>query len=275
MTRIALIDGDILPYKIGFVTQVTEYFTEDGECHSTPGRAKKHIQTMRENGDEDFPDTVDAITEAEPVPHALRLVKNLLSGAKTATKADELRIFLSGDTNFRDKVATIQPYKGNRTSNKPLHWATIRKYLIEVHGAEVTKGYEADDALGIHSGEDRILCTIDKDLDMIPGEHYNWDKNLLYTISEQQGLYNFYNQLLKGDAIDNIQGCPGIGEKTAAIILNGLTTEEEMFRAVYEVYKKRIVNFDPYDAMVENGTLLYILRDPRFNWVPLLRREDL
>lgn len=64
--------------------------------------------------------------------------------------------------------------------------------------------------------EKTVICTKDKDLDMISGLHYNWTKDKEpYEVSEQQALKAFYSQLLTGDRVDNIQGIKGIGNKKA------------------------------------------------------------
>jgi len=265
-----LIDGDILPYKCGFACQETTYETDDGEQHATPTAAKKHIADMIAAGTEITP-AIKATTEAEPLSHALKLVKNLLLRVEKRTGISDRRIFLSGDTNYRVEAATILPYKGNRKQPKPLHWEAIRRYLIDNCDAEITVGIEADDALGINQTDDTIICTIDKDLDMVPGTHYNWDKDLLYEVSPKKGIYNFYHQLLTGDPTDNIPGLPGIGTKKANMILNGLTTEQEYYNAALEEYRKGYPD-NPYGSLLEMGWLLWIQREAGKMWYPPLPR---
>lgn len=264
-----LIDGDILPYKCGFACQETTYETDDGEVHATPTAAKKHIAGMKDAGTP-ITDEIKSYVEAEPLSHALKLVKNLLLRVETRTGISDRRIFLTGDTNYREEAATILPYKGNRTQPKPLHWKAIRKYLIDKCDAEITDGNEADDALGIYQTDDTIICTIDKDLDMIPGTHYNWDKDIIYEISTQDSIYNFYHQLLTGDSVDNIPGIPGIGDKRADMILNGLTTEEEYYEAALEQYGKKYPN--AFEALLENAWLLWIQQEPNQLWYPPTER---
>ena len=268
-----LIDGDILPYKCGFATQETTYETVDGEVHATPTAAKKHILNMTKIGTPLPDDTVTSCVEAEPLSHALKLVKNLLLRVETRTGIKARRIFLTGDTNYRTEAATIAPYKGNRTQPKPLHWKAIRRYLIDKCDAEITDGNEADDALGIYQTDDTIICTIDKDLDMVPGTHYNWDKDIIYDVSPEQGVYNFYHQLLTGDSTDNIPGIPGIGAKRADLILNGLGSEEEFYLAALEAYGKKYDH--PFEALLENAWLLWIQREPNELWYPPILRKTL
>jgi len=55
-------------------------------------------------------------------------------------------IILSGPGNFRDSIATIKPYKGNRDpTHIPVHYSAIRQYMIDQYCAVVIHGREADD----------------------------------------------------------------------------------------------------------------------------------
>jgi len=260
--KTTLVDADILLYSCGFAAEESVYETEDGEVHATPTQAKKWIEA------EGISSEIIKRTEAEAVSHPLRLAKNLLLRVKEATDADELRLFLTGSKNFRVDIATIKPYKGNRPDSKPLHYQAIKDYLIGKWGAEVTTGYEADDALGIHQTDDTCIASIDKDLNCIPGEHYNWNHDKLYHVDEIEATRNFYHQLLTGDSTDNIQGIPGVGEKGAIKKLKGLVSEEDLYwRALHE-YTYCNKYDKPYDAMVENGKLLYIMREDGKQWEP-------
>ena len=257
----ALVDGDIPPYKIGYSVEQSSYETLDGEIHATPGAAKKHCKEKGLDVDE-----IKKYTEAEPLSHALRLVNNLLLRVKQRTGADKVTEFLSGKTNYRDKIATIQPYKGNRPKGKPLHYEAIRKHLRDKFGAITTVDCEADDALSINSGPGTVICTIDKDLNMVPGKHYNWDTDILYDVTEMEGMRSFYTQLLTGDQVDNIRGIPGIGPVKAEKILHGLVCEEDLYKAVSECYQTR-------DELVENARLLWMQTKPGELWLPPNERK--
>ena len=144
-------------------------------------------------------------------------------------------MFLTGKNNFRKRINP--QYKANRKDTiPPIYLQQCRDFLIQEWNAEVSEGCEADDELGIAQGESTILCTLDKDLDMIPGLHYNWMHNNIYEVSELEGLQFFYKQLLIGDRSDNIFGVDGIGKVKAAKLIDHLTTEEEMFSTVKKLY---------------------------------------
>lgn len=130
-------------------------------------------------------------------------------------------------------------------------------------------GYEADDALGMNQTEGAVICSIDKDLLQIPGQHYNFVKGLWTEITELDGWFNFYVQLLVGDTSDNIPGCPGIGKVKAPRILAGCKTPFEMYQAcVAEYDRKKTPNIEL------NAQLLYIWRKQDDKWQPPKQEQE-
>lgn len=259
----ALVDGDPIVYITGFAAEESVYETPDGLIHPTPGKAKKHCDLIGCD-----PNEINRMVEAEPKSHVLHLVKNLLERVEDVTQADDMRIFLSGGSNFRDSVATILPYKGNRPDRKPVHYDNIRKYMISQWGAEIIEGMEADDALAINQTSESVICTIDKDLDMVEGWHYNYSTEKLYEVSPFGACYSFYRQLLTGDSTDNIQGLVGVGKKTADKWLADCKTEEDMFWVAMHAYAHQGTYERPYEALVENARLLWMLREEGEIWKP-------
>lgn len=269
MSKVALIDGDPIVYITAFAAEKSTYATPDGEVFATPAPARKHCDTIGCSHTD-----IDRQVEAEPKSHVLRLVKVMLERTMDNTGAGSHAIFLSGNDipTFRDTSATIKPYKGNRQSYRPFHYDTVREYLKDRWDADEVHGIEADDALGIvmcANGNKDVICTIDKDLDMIPGMHYNYSTNKFHSISELQGYYRFYRQMLTGDTVDNIPGIYGVGPKSADTALQGLMTEEDMFWAVLEQYSLAPeYSGAAYDAFLENGELLWIMREVGDVWKP-------
>ena len=177
--------------------------------------------------------------------------------------------FLTGSNNFRKDIAVTAPYKGNRTQSKPKHYELIREYLNKAWACEVIEGQEADDAIGIKAYEmedveDYVIMSIDKDLNMIRGWHYNFIKDEKYLVNDQEAIKHFYTQILTGDRVDNIVGLKGVGPKKAEKILQDCVTEADMYKAVLEAYdndEKRVL---------ENGQLLWIRRKENQIWSPVL-----
>lgn len=157
----------------------------------------------------------------------------------------DYRGFLSGSGNFREQVATIKPYKGNRDEkHKPKYYKEIKQHLIDKWGAEVVDGREADDALATAQWAAKDLSTIivtsDKDLDMVPGHHYNWVQKKFYFVNLKYANLRLFWQMLEGDASDNIPGITGLGTKRITALFDKLDHDLPAIReAVQEQYQKQ------------------------------------
>lgn len=106
-----------------------------------------------------------------------------------------------------------------------------------------------------------IIAGIDKDLDQIPGWHYNWElvrsgkvirEAKKYYVSDLEGLKKFYYQLIVGDPTDGIKGIPGKGPKAAEKLLSG-ETELDWFNVIKD-------NYGSYEEMELNAKVLWIWR---------------
>lgn len=184
-------------------------------------------------------------------------LEDLVDSILVHTEATEYRLFLTGKNNFR---YTIYPeYKAHRPKEKPFWLEAARQYLIATFNAEVIDGQEADDAMGINQTEDTVICSIDKDLLMIPGRHYNFVKDEYQEISTEAGIRNFYMQCLTGDRSDNIKGIEKIGPKKAEKLLAGCITEKEMFDAVRNAYSND-------EEFIMNARVLWIRRKDNEDW---------
>jgi len=222
---IGLFDADLFPYRIGYTVEDLE----EGE---------EWIIDSRLNGAiDEVIDTLD-----------LQACKFYL------TSEDK--------SNFRYEV--YPEYKGNRTQPKPKFYRYIRDYLLNAYDAEMVFGMEADDALGINQTEDTIIISIDKDLLIVPGWHYNFVKKEKHFVTPKEGCYNFYWQLLEGDkGTDNIPGCPGIGKGTIPKVIHSDMEEDELFYIVKNLYinqytKKKLDVEQALPDMLRNGQLLKI-----------------
>lgn len=184
---------------------------------------------------------------------------------RAAEESTQHQLYLTGKTNFRNDIATIQPYKGTRSSEKPSHFLKLRQYMEKEWKAIVTEGIEADDAIAIKGtelGDDCVMVSVDKDFLQIKGNHFNFVKDKHIYIDEFTGLYNLYHQMLTGDRVDNIRGVKGIGQKKADKILADCKTEVDMYNAVLEAYKGNA------EELLENARLLYLLRSEDDEWHP-------
>lgn len=197
---IALIDGDILCYRVGFATE--------DEIEETA------LNTMSSF-------LIDLLS--------FDLVDNM-----------EWEIFLTGKKNYRHDIAVTLPYKGNRKDvKKPKHLPAIRDYLVEYWKATVSDGQEADDDIATRATElgvdGCIIVSIDKDFLQVPGWHYNFLKREKKLVTPEEGTRFFYKQILMGDSADNIQGAWRVGPKTADKLLADAKTEQELYQCCVEV----------------------------------------
>lgn len=282
MRTVAHIDGDILVYAGGFAAEKGQYtmtWTDDeGTEHKEhfPYKKEAYARALELN----CPHVMEFERHPEPVSHALYNVSLTIDSIKENLGVDDYIIYLSGPTNFRNDLATIRPYKGNRDkSHKPVHGPAIREYVYANHPHVVSDGEEADDVIGYthyarykQDPESSIICTQDKDLNMIPGFHYNFYKKEGAWISNETADYNFYKQLLTGDPTDNIQGVPKIGQKKAEKILYGLEGDVEAMYNVVQLEYVKAYSFDetidPEAILVENARLLWIRREKGELWLP-------
>lgn len=217
-----LLDCDVMVYRCGFAAD-----------------SQVMAQLKRENPNLSDEDLKVLQHELDYTGHALGNAKQVLNEICSKFRG-EPRGFLSGDGNFREQVATILPYKGNRPQRKPKYYKELRHYLIDFHGVELVHGREADDALATAqwAAKDRstVICTIDKDLDMVPGWHYNWVKNEVYDVSLAYANMRLFYQMLEGDLTDNIPGIRNVGPKTIAKLFENCESIEDYRRIVQEAY---------------------------------------
>lgn len=208
--------------------------------------------------------------------------------------------FFVGDTersNFRYKICPN--YKAQRKGCKrPPNEQAVREYLISQRNAKVVTGAEVDDALGICQDDNSVIFTNDKDLDMIPGWHFDLDfhravnykggkqirkaykKRQMYKVEDpgflalrKSGNNNiligagqlwFCAQMLLGDSADNIFGISKLsntrfGPVAAYNLLKDCKTFEEALKICYNKYIE--LDIDDVDKQFEiNSRLLWIKR---------------
>ncbi len=213
MDELILIDGDILVYQIGF--SVESYTYQVGSCFYKTRKTAE--QGMRRRGWHN-----KAIKKHKNYGTWEQAKLNLHVKINTilddiGSKNYKMFITASGiENNFRYKVATLMPYKGNRAkSEKPLYYDELRNYLVSKYKAVVVTGHEADDEIGIWQYRESkknghfnntIIASIDKDLKMLEGTHYHLNTRVLEYINTAAAYKNWAFQILTGDVVDNIPG---------------------------------------------------------------------
>ena len=173
-----------------------------------------------------------------------------------------------GPNNFREVLYVDYKKSPSRTkskSNKPDWFDDLKSYGASYEGAVLCDGYEADDMVRIWSEEAAaaawpfVVVSIDKDLDCIPGKHYNSRRQEIYDIDEEYADYFYWKQILTGDNVDNIPGLKGIGPKKADKILYGLCDHKSRRDAVCRAYHEAHGE-EGYEYLITNGRLIHIWR---------------
>lgn len=273
------LDGDVIVYSAGFACEHTFWTsTYDGQSREFESR-KDMLAFNEERGLLPGTYVVAQRREVEPLPNALYNVRSIVNATAEAMQVDpkeEVLVYLSGPTNFRNGVATIKPYKGNRDpAHKPVHAAEIKAMIRREYDTRTSEDEEADDQIAYEHYADwlrdphsSVIATVDKDLDMIPGLHFNFRKKESYYVTPEEGLWNFYKQCLTGDTTDNIPGIYGIGDVKAAKLLPDVgATEGDLYRTVVQEYAKAFGD-TAGERLLEVGRLLWIRREPGQWWNP-------
>ena len=215
----------------------------------------------------------------------------LLAIAKLFPKSSGISLYLSEEgKNYRHYIAKHVPYKGNRGA-KPDHYKVVREYFINEWDAKIAPGVEADDAIGWATEDSSCVVSIDKDLLMLPGFHYNFVTETFLHSSDPGKLHLdrsktaakligtgfkwFCAQMLLGDTADNIKGLYRVGPVKTYRLLNRIKEPKRLWRTVRYLYKKHGL---PKTRLHENAQLLWIQREPGqkkpvIDGVPLWREK--
>lgn len=184
-----------------------------------------------------------------------------IEGLKLTLNADAVLVALSVPDQECFRRDVLPSYKSNRRDKvRPSALRALKDHLLEQHAAVVRPGLEADDIMGIKATDpnrnfEPVIVTIDKDLRQIPGIYYNPFPHKKERVEEiispaDAGEWWMYQTLI-GDECDGYKGCPGIGPKKAALILNGCTGNriQDFWPAVVFEFKRK--GLTEADALVQ------------------------
>ncbi|UFK26393.1 endonuclease [Klebsiella phage vB_KpnP_ZK1] len=301
--RVALIDGDMLPYIVGYTISELTWVRANTRI--------KHGQFA-------------TLEETPECKSACDRINSILNMWVRGAKCDAAKIFMTDSPkNFRINLAFTDEYKGGRASEKPPFFYQMREHLRVVHSAIVSDGDEADDLMSIEqwkshnafrkeAGADfvigspmhrefsnTVIVSADKDLMIVPGWHLQPGKGAeLKWVDEMgwlelrrkadgsikdlkgAGLKFFYAQMIIGDNVDNYKGIPRKGPKFAFDLLDTCRDEKELFMATLGAYKKHygdgtvlLKNYRggykegrAVDLMLECGRLAHMAQYPGDIW---------
>jgi len=175
-----------------------------------------------------------------PISYACQSLKTSVAGFIEHVENDDVTLYMQGKDNFRKEIAKILPYKGNRPP-KPALYDAVREYAVNYLGAILVDVMEAEDRVAIEYNldpENSVFCAVDKDCLQVPGLHYDPQKKTTRVISPLEGNRRLFSQILTGDRIDNILGIPGLGDKAAERLTEGVRTFRQGWGVVKEQYYK-------------------------------------
>ena len=275
MTRLALIDGDIIAYRCAAANEkrtvkATHKESLEELVFDTATKFKEWAGDRKDDYD------LKPQQEAEDIQNAFALIKQMLESITTNAKCDNYHIIVSGDNNFRRDLPLPTRYKDSRSDvAKPLQLADCKRYLVHFKKAETAEG-EADDLLTAYmaqsyrDGGNDVQCSLDKDAKHGPGWLYDWTNmsepvliegygGLELILKEKaklkadgtptveksikgKGRAFLYYQMLFGDPVDCYKPCElakvKFGEIGAYDLLKSAKNDKEALESLVRQYKK-------------------------------------
>ncbi len=161
-------------------------------------------------------------------------------------------IFDKGSHTFRNDM--YDQYKANRSEMpedlRPQIPLTRRATEAFNIACKEMEGYEADDMIATLAVQARAAggtCTIvssDKDLMQLVGDGVQMFDQMKNSVIDREGVEAKFGvgpekvvdvQALAGDSVDNVPGAPGIGVKTAALLINEFGSLEDLLDRAEEI----------------------------------------
>ena len=202
---IILVDGSSYLYRAFFASQQADMRTSEG----VPTGAVRLVTSMMRSLIKQYPDSPVAV----------------IFDAKGKTFRDEI---------YPEYKAQRPPMPDDlRTQIEPIH-KIVRAMGFPLIAVE---GVEADDVIGTYArdasakGLDTIISTGDKDMAQLVDQHVSLINTMNDSYMDVEGVKDKFGippeliidyLALMGDKVDNIPGVPGVGEKTALALLQGL-----------------------------------------------------
>ena len=160
---------------------------------------------------------------------------------------DRVVTFSGSKGNFR-KLITGK-YKANRKKQElPPLLNEMHQFVKDQYDSVYGYGIETDDMvarywfnLSREVGRDEVMIvSIDKDYKQFPCLMYNYHykHQEILDISEDQAMYNFYEQMIMGDTADNVNYFKGKGKRFAEKYYADCQTKYQYTRKLYELFKQ-------------------------------------
>ncbi|XWY21695.1 DNA polymerase I [Bisgaard Taxon 45] len=191
-----------------------------------------------------FPPLTNSLNEPTGAMYGvLNMLKSLISQVQPSHIAV---VFDAKGKTFRDEI--FEQYK----SHRPPMPDELRSQITPLHNIIralgipllVVEGVEADDVIGTLAvqasrvGKKVLISTGDKDMAQLVDDNIMLINTMNNTLLDREGVLDKYGLppeliidylALMGDSSDNIPGVPGVGEKTALALLQGIGSMAEIY----------------------------------------------
>jgi 5'-3' exonuclease len=172
---------------------------------------------------------------------------SIINHLEETYEINQVLVFSGSKGNFRKYLSP--KYKANRIGIAlPPLLNDMHKFVKESYNSIIGYGVETDDMVARywynlskeHGRDNVMIISIDKDYRQFPALIYNYHHKhkCVYDISEEEAMYNFYEQMIVGDTADNVQYCKGYGKKYAEKLFVDCTSNYRYTKRVYELFKK-------------------------------------
>lgn len=161
---------------------------------------------------------------------------------------EKIYTFNGSKGNFR-KLLT-KTYKANRNDTVlPPLLTEMHEFVRKEYNGLYAYGVETDDLVAKYwhdisseVGRDKVMIvSIDKDYKQFPCLMYNYHykHRVVYDISEQKAMYNFYEQMIIGDGADNVNYFRGKGRAYAKKLYSSCETKFCYVKNLYKLFKQQ------------------------------------
>ena len=158
---------------------------------------------------------------------------------------DKVICFSGSKGNFRKLLTNT--YKANRKGSElPPLLNEMHKFVKEQYDSVYGYGVETDDMvarywykLSEELGRDNVMIvSIDKDYKQFPCLMYNYHykHQVILDISEDEAMYNFYEQCVMGDGADNVNYFKGKGKRFSEKYFVDCHTKYQYTKKLYELF---------------------------------------
>lgn len=195
--------------------------------------------------------------DGRPVNAVFGVTRDLINISEDIRPTYLLSTFDTPEPTFRNELCA--EYKAHREPPPPdlCLQIPIVHSVLEAMNLPILAlpGWEADDIMATVAtaaaarGVEVTLCTSDKDCRQLIGDRVKMLNMRKKTVLDREALMADWGvtpeqvidfQTLVGDSVDNIKGVPGVGEKTAAKLLQQYGTIDKLAASVEEIKQPKL-----------------------------------